>query len=98
MFTPIQGEAGFLSEPSRLISFLSLQVNSSDLPAFQEKYSVILRTSFAGFLKKRDKAKERRVDKLLKEKRKRMEEASKVKVTSIGSSEFTSDLGHPSDK
>lgn len=55
---------------------------------FQSQYSLILRSSFATFLKKRDKAKERRVDKLLKEKRKRMEESGKIKITAVGSSEF----------
>jgi signal recognition particle subunit SRP14 len=49
-------------------------VQASKLSAFQDQYSAILRASTAAFLRKRDKAKERRVDKLLKEKRKRMEE------------------------
>ncbi|PWN36313.1 uncharacterized protein FA14DRAFT_54052 [Meira miltonrushii] len=49
-------------------------IQASKLNAFQDQYSAILRASTAAFLRKRDKAKERRVDKLLKEKRKRMEE------------------------
>jgi signal recognition particle subunit SRP14 len=62
-------------------------VEPSQLHTFQSQYSLILRSSFATFLKKRDKAKERRVDKLLKEKRKRMEETGKIKITAVGSSE-----------
>lgn len=57
-------------------------VQASKLPAFQEQYSALLRASTAAFLRKRDKAKERRVDKLLKEKRKRMEEALHALPTS----------------
>lgn len=53
---------------------LTTHVHASKLNAFQDQYSAILRASTAAFLRKRDKAKERRVDKLLKEKRKRMEE------------------------
>ena len=59
------------------------------MASFQNSYSTLLRASLAGCLKKRDKAKERRVDKMLKEKRKRMEEqTSKVKVTAVGRSEW----------
>lgn len=59
------------------------------MASFQNSYSTLLRASLVGCLKKRDKAKERRVDKMLKEKRKRMEEqTSKVKVTAVGRSEW----------
>ena len=64
---------GGSSASSNRIKFTT-HIQASKLPAFQEQYSVILRASTAAFLRKRDKAKERRVDKLLKEKRKRMEE------------------------
>lgn len=64
------------------------QIEPSHLVTFQAQYTTILRSSFASFLKKRDKAKERRVDKLLKEKRKKMEETNKIKVTAVGSSEY----------
>lgn len=63
------------------------KVLPEEVLTFQERCSTILRTSFASFLKKRDKAKERRADKVLKDLRKRMEETDKIKVTSIGSSE-----------
>jgi hypothetical protein len=63
-------------------------VEPSQIHAFQEKYSAILRSSLAGYLKKRDKAKDRRVDKMIKERRKKMEEqTSKIKVSAIGKSE-----------
>jgi ElaB/YqjD/DUF883 family membrane-anchored ribosome-binding protein len=66
------------------------QVEPSELLSFQDKYSAILRSSLTTYLKKRDKAKERRVDKLLKERRKRMEEdTNKVKVTAVGSSKWS---------
>ncbi|UZJ52802.1 hypothetical protein CBS101457_002122 [Exobasidium rhododendri] len=65
----------------------STHVDPKDVLSFQDKYSAILRSSLTGFLRKRDKAKERRVDKLLKERRKRMEEETdKAKVTAVGSS------------
>ncbi|KOS13106.1 signal recognition particle srp9 srp14 subunit [Malassezia pachydermatis] len=56
-------------------------VAPSQILAFQESYLTMLRSNLAGMLKKRDKAKERRVDKLLVASRKKIEEnGGKVKI------------------
>lgn len=53
----------------------------SDILAFQDTYLTTLRTHLADNLKKRDKAKERRVDKALAASRKKLEENDgKVKI------------------
>ena len=53
----------------------------SDILAFQDTYLTTLRTHLAENLKKRDKAKERRVDKILAASRKKLEENDgKVKI------------------
>ncbi|WFD39275.1 uncharacterized protein MJAP1_002246 [Malassezia japonica] len=52
----------------------STVVPPTEIVAFQEEYLTLMRTHLANMLKKRDKAKERRVDKLLVASRKRIEE------------------------
>ena len=61
------------------------QVAPSAAAKFQAEYLAIMRTSLAASLKKRDKAKERRVDKALATSRKRLEE-NEGKVPITGSS------------
>ena len=59
----------------------------SDILAFQDTYLTTLRTHLAENLKKRDKAKERRVDKTLAASRKKLEENDgKVKI--LGASTY----------
>lgn len=59
----------------------------SDILAFQDTYLTTLRTHLAESLKKRDKAKERRVDKTLAASRKKLEENDgKVKI--LGASTY----------
>lgn len=59
----------------------STLVPPSDILAFQDTYLTTLRTHLAENLKKRDKAKERRVDKTLAASRKKLEENDgKVKI------------------
>lgn len=61
---------------------LTAKVAPDEMPKFHSSYLDILRNSLAASLKKRDKAKERRVDKLLAQSRKRLEENDgKVKLT-----------------
>jgi signal recognition particle subunit SRP14 len=68
------------------LTHIHRQVDSSAIKSFQEAYSTLLRSSTVAFLRKRDKAKERRADKLLKDKRKKIEESKEVvKVTKMGS-------------
>lgn len=56
-------------------------VYPSELPSFQETYLTALRSNLVQSLKKRDKAKERRVDKVLAASRKKLEEhGGQVKI------------------
>ncbi|PKI83152.1 hypothetical protein MVES_002918 [Malassezia vespertilionis] len=60
---------------------VSVVIPPSEILAFQATYLPMLRTHLTEALKKRDKAKERRVDKLLTASRKRIEENNgKVKI------------------
>ena len=60
---------------------LTSQVAPADVTMFQDAYLACLRTNMANSLKKRDKAKERRVDKVLAASRKKLEENDgKVKM------------------
>lgn len=74
------------SDPSKKIKFSTL-VSPSDLSSFQASYLPALRTSLSTSLRKRDKAKERKVDKLLAQQKKKIEEdGGKVKIG--GKSEY----------
>ncbi|WFD42115.1 hypothetical protein MPSI1_000753 [Malassezia psittaci] len=53
---------------------LSTVVLPEEILAFEKEYLTVLRTQLASILKKRDKAKERRVDKLLASSRKKLQE------------------------
>lgn len=67
---------------------LSTVVPPAELPTFEQEYLTLMRTQLAGMLKKRDKAKERRVDKILAASRKKLEENDgKVRIT--GASTYT---------
>lgn len=50
------------------------EIAPDNLAAFQEEYLGVVRTQLAGMLKKRDKAKERRLDKVLAASRKKLED------------------------
>lgn len=66
---------------SMTMGILTKQVYPSELPSFQETYLTALRSNLAQSLKKRDKAKERRVDKVLAASRKKLEEhGGQVKI------------------
>lgn len=76
---------------------LTLQIAPADVLAFQNVYLASLRTNMANTLKKRDKAKERRVDKALAASRKRLEEnGGKVKFG--GASAYTSTKLTPAER
>ncbi|WFC94127.1 hypothetical protein MBRA1_000759 [Malassezia brasiliensis] len=61
---------------------LSTVVPPSELPTFEQEYLTLMRTQLASMLKKRDKAKERRVDKILAASRKKLDENDgKVRIT-----------------
>lgn len=61
---------------------LSTLVPPAEHAQFEGEYLALLRTQLAGMLKKRDKAKERRVDKILAASRKKLEENDgKVRIT-----------------
>ncbi|PWN91740.1 signal recognition particle, SRP9/SRP14 subunit [Acaromyces ingoldii] len=86
IFRATDGKGRGAAERSTRRTKFSTLVEADALAAFQQAYTALLRTRMAGFLKKRDKAKERRTDKALKEQRKRLEDfASKAKVSQIGS-------------
>ena len=66
---------------SMTMDILTKQVYPADLPSFQAPYLTALRSNLAQSLKKRDKAKERRVDKVLAASRKKLEEhGGQVKI------------------
>lgn len=66
---------------------LSTVVPPAELPTFEQEYLTLMRTQLAGMLKKRDKAKERRVDKILAASRKKLEE-NDGKVRIAGASTY----------
>lgn len=75
-----------LSEASKKVKFSTL-VSPSNLNEFQSLYLPALRQSLSNSLRKRDKAKERKVDKLLAQQKKKIEEdGGKVKIG--GKSEY----------
>ncbi|WFC98031.1 hypothetical protein MYAM1_000752 [Malassezia yamatoensis] len=53
---------------------LSTVVPPEEIATFEKEYLTVLRSQLASMLKKRDKAKERRVDKLLASSRKKLQE------------------------
>lgn len=74
------------STPSKLA--LSTQVSASALAGFQEMLSSTLRTCLSGCLRKRDKAKERKSDKVVASRKKKDEELGGWKgVAKVGKSE-----------
>ena len=61
------------------------KVECADLAKFESSYLPLLKTQLANSLRKRDKAKERKVDKVLAAKRKEIEDnGGKIRLSGVG--------------